>query len=369
MAGKRSHKTTSAPEQEPPPAEQREVEWLSISSLMLDPLNPRLPDGMEDADQPQLVSALASDYRLLELGRSLADNGYFAEEPLVAVPGQRQDTWTVVEGNRRLAAVKLLESPSMAPKSQQKAWHELSSSRKRRITNVPALVYPRREDVTPYLGFRHITGVLEWEPYQKARYIAQLVEQQEMTFAQIAREIGSKAPHVREHYVAYCLVRQCRDEFGIDTQPVQDSFSVLRRALSDPDIKSFIGVAMDQSEKELSRPVPRDKHRDVADLLIWMFGSEDRSRALTDSRDLRKLGVVLSKGETVDVLRASGRLDYAYELTGGEEARLIESLNRASYSLDQSLSMLVRHKMSQKVRDAIARCRATIEALEKLLGK
>ena len=42
--------------------------------------------------------------------------------------------------------------------------------------------YAQRSEVTPYLGFRHITGVMQWRPYQKARYIAQLVEDNELPF-------------------------------------------------------------------------------------------------------------------------------------------------------------------------------------------
>src|SRR5689334_14894941 len=109
MVSKRTDtaKAGQASEQQAPPAPQRKVQWNALSDLSLDPLNPRLPDGMERASQPELLAVLAEDYHLQDLGRSLADNGYFAEEPLVVVPSKR-DTWTVVEGNRRLAALKLL---------------------------------------------------------------------------------------------------------------------------------------------------------------------------------------------------------------------------------------------------------------------
>src|SRR5262249_37443531 len=242
-------------EQEPPAAQQREVEWTPISALLLDPLNPRLPDGMENASQRQLLSVLAEDYRLQEIGRSLADNGYFAEEPMVVVPAEKHGAFTVVEGNRRLAALKLLDDPDAASKSLVRTWQELSADRKVRVTHVPVLVYEKRQDVTPYLGFRHITGVLEWEPYQKARYIAELVESHGKSFAQIAREIGSTSPNVREHYVAFTLVRQARDEFSIETENAQQSFGILRRSLSDPDIRNFAGIELDRSEKALARPI------------------------------------------------------------------------------------------------------------------
>jgi hypothetical protein len=356
-------------EQQPPAAEQRHVEWKPLSALLLDPLNPRLPDDMEDASQRELLTVLAEDYSLQEIGRSLADNGYFAEEPLVVVPGKKRDNWTVVEGNRRLAALKLLDDPGAAPKSLVKTWTDLAAGRKVRVTHAPVLVYTRREDVTPYLGFRHITGVLEWAPYQKARYIAQLIERQNRTFAQIAREIGSTAPNVREHYVAFTLVRQAKEKFSIETAGAEQSFGILRRALSDPDIRDFAGVTLDRSEAELRNPIPRAKAESARELLAWMFGTQKAAPVLKDSRELRKLGKVLANSATVDVLRSTRNLDYAFELSGGEEQRLIEFLTKASYFLDQALPMVVRHRNSDKVAQAIERCRETLLAVEKLLRK
>jgi ParB-like chromosome segregation protein Spo0J len=195
---------SSVPAQPPPPAAQRQVEWVSIDDLLLDPLNPRLPDGMENASQPQLLRTLAREYHLQDLGQSIADNGYFAEEPLVAVPAKTTSTFTVVEGNRRLAALKLLANPAAAPTTSRKRWEGLSDSRHVAVTEAPVLIYQDRAQVAPYLGFRHITGVLPWDPYQKGRYIAQLIELQHKTLQQAARDIGSTSPVVRDHYIQLC---------------------------------------------------------------------------------------------------------------------------------------------------------------------
>ena len=348
-----------------PGTERHEVIWVTIDNLNLDPLNPRLPDGMEKSRQAILLETLAREYELQELGQSIADNGYFSEEPLVGVPSGTPGKWTVVEGNRRLAALKLLANPDAAPTAYRKRWQDLALSRKAIVDAVPLLPYKRRDEVTPYLGFRHITGVLPWKPYQKARYIAHLVEDADQTFSQIARTIGSKAPTVREHYVAYALLREARDAFAIDTTNVEDSFGVLRRALSDPNIRSFIGLRLDLDEKTLARPVPDNRASEVSDLLSWMFGGEEVEPVLRDSREIRKLGSVLAKSETIDVLRASGDLDHAYELSGGEEVRLIESLNRASFHLDQALPMAIRHKNSLDVILAVRRCRETFREIDR----
>lgn len=351
----------------PPEADRREVQWKQLNELRLDQLNPRLREGLENAGQPELLAELAREYELQDLARSMADNGYFSEEPLVAIrdKGRTKESWTIIEGNRRLAALQLLETPDAAPKEMREQWRELSKNRSKIVKSVPILEYDNRNQVTPYLGFRHITGVMQWRPYQKARYISQLVEGNKYTFAQIARVIGSKSPTVREHYVAYTLARQARDQMAIDTSYAEEAFGVLRRSLSDPRIRAFIGLELDQTEKELEKPVPRNRADNVKEFFGWAFGSKEQDPVLPDSRQLKKLGTVMASTRAVEVLRSSGDLDYAFEISGGEERKLVENLNAASYNLDQALPLSIRHKKSREVMVALERCSDTLAEILK----
>lgn len=355
----------STASKQPPEADKKEVQWAELSQLRLDGHNPRLKEGLENASQAELLAELAREYELQDLGRSIADNGYFSEEPLVAVKDRGGKTWTIVEGNRRLAALQLLDNPNAAPKELRGQWQELAQSRKKLVKSVPILEYAQRSEVTPYLGFRHITGVMQWRPYQKARYIAQLVEGSNLTFAQIGRIIGSRAPTVREHYITYTLARQSRDQMAIDTSFVEQAFGVLRRSLSDPNIRSYIGLELDKSEKELAKPVPRSRADNVKEFLEWAFGTEERKPVLRESRELKKLGVVMAHARALDVLRSSNDLDYAFEISGGEERKLLENLNAASYNLDQALPLSIRHKKNKDVMEALAKCRDTLAEILK----
>jgi hypothetical protein len=344
----------------PPVSEKRDVQWVKLRELRLDGRNPRIKEGFENASQPELLAELAREYELQDLGRSIADNGYFSEEPLVAIKDRGDKSWTVIEGNRRLAALQLLDNPNAAPTELRKQWQELSNSRKKRVEALPILEYGDRAEVTPYLGFRHITGVMQWGPYQKARYIAQLVEEGQQTFAQIARIIGSRAPTVREHYIAYALVRQARNQMTIDTKFAEETFGVLRRSLSDPNIRTYIGLELDKSEMALARPIPRNRAENVKEFFKWAFGTREERAVLRDSRELGKLGAVMANKRALEVLRSGADLDYAYGLSGGEERTLIENLNAASYNLDQALPLSIRHKQSDDVIEALTRCRDTL---------
>lgn len=211
------------------------------------------------------------------------------------------------------------------------------------------LRYETRPEVTPHLGYRHITGVLPWGPYQKARYIAQLVESAELSFADIARTIGSKAPTVREHYVTFTLIRQSKEDFGLGIDRALEEFGVLRRALSDPRIRGFIGLNINRAEKELQKPVEPDHAEAVQELFSFMFGDEENEPALQDSRQLTALGLVLSKPETVDALRESRSIDEAYRLAGGEEQLAINILGEAETALHEAVPLTAKYRESRSV--------------------
>src|SRR4051794_2451457 len=86
----------------------REVK--AVEELLLDEENPRL--AKRGAGQIDLLKALYFQESLEELALSFQRNGYFQEEPLVTIRGTNGAT-IVVEGNRRLATLKLLLDPSL----------------------------------------------------------------------------------------------------------------------------------------------------------------------------------------------------------------------------------------------------------------
>jgi hypothetical protein len=152
---------------------------------------------------------------------------------------------------------------------------------------------------------------------------------------------------------------------AIDTRLAEQAFGVLRRSLSDPNIRAYIGLELDKSEKDLAKPVPKSRAENVKEFFEWAFGTADKRPVLRESRELKKLGVVMAHARALDVLRSSDDLDYAFEISGGEERKLLENLNAASYNLDQALPLSVRHKKSKDVMEALSRCRDTLAEILK----
>lgn len=89
---------------------------------------------------------------------------------------------------------------------------------------LPVVVRATRQEVLPYLGFRHITGVKQWEPLAKARYLKQLFDMTNTTavpgdrYAEVANAIGSRRDHVKRNLDALAVyeVIEQQDFFEID---------------------------------------------------------------------------------------------------------------------------------------------------------
>src|SRR5579871_3365196 len=97
-----------APEIQPKKTGKVPTEYLDF-----DPQNPRLvEDGIKNPTEGQIIRALADTADLSEVVQSIGSNGYIDIEPLIA---QRiNNRWRVLEGNRRLAAIRILQKPSLA---------------------------------------------------------------------------------------------------------------------------------------------------------------------------------------------------------------------------------------------------------------
>lgn len=86
---------------------------VSTGLLDFDAANPRLiEDGIKNPTESQIILSLADTADLAEVVESIAANGYIDIEPIIAQ--QTGARWRVLEGNRRLAAIRILQKPALA---------------------------------------------------------------------------------------------------------------------------------------------------------------------------------------------------------------------------------------------------------------
>jgi hypothetical protein len=366
---------------------------IDADNLHLDPLNPRLPEDIQGKSEEEINYALYRFFDVDELAYSMAENGYFDEEPLVAIPKdlpkkfqnldsteltgnkeyetfiQDPDTqFTVVEGNRRLSTIKLLLSDELKNKFKIRSLPEISGEIKTDLSVLPVIVYPNRTEVLPYLGVRHISGIKKWEPYAKARYVAKMVEQG-FTIDDIQKQVGDRNNSARKIYLCYQLIDLAKYEFDLNTEKAENFFSYLLLASGQGSIKDYLGIEKRLQDIDLTNPIPNEKKQNLKNIFSWLFGEgKEKLPVIKESRDItEKLSPVLRNAAATTYLLNTRDLSEAYERSDGEQDLLKKYLMKANSLLEKSLGFISRNK-SEDVSDEVQRLKDTVDSIDTLLN-
>ena len=320
--------------------------WIPFDRLHLDNENPRLPEGLQGASQSEILGFLLEQGALEELAQSYLDNGFFRHEPLIVVQKRGKDGYTVVEGNRRLAALKILHESPEADDAGFFGIHP-SSAQLEALVEIPCFLIPDRDQIHAYIGFRHIGGLKTWPPEAKARYLLtevhRLVDEGfDDPFRELGRRVGSNAQGVRNPYLAIRILLYAREEFGLNVAHVQEHrFGVWLRCMNSADIRKYVGIRKARSYEEIEQALERIDCDKLAEVLGDLQSKRGRSRAvLGDSRDVTIYGRALADERARATLRKTGDLSLARQVV--EELDLEPRAQRLAESLELFVEVLSR---------------------------
>ncbi|UQY88136.1 hypothetical protein LQE85_02560 [Stenotrophomonas rhizophila] len=316
-----------------------------MDDLLLDPTNPRLGRRIASKSLKQNeILEVMKDWSPEELAVSFIESGFWPQEALILVKETiyRKKGLVVVEGNRRLAALKLLKSAIDGQPISAK-WKELAASSnlpKGFFSEIPYIEVENRAEVSAYLGFRHVTGIKEWKPAEKAEYIAKLIEEEGLTYDQVRKKIGSKVPAVRQHYIAYRLLLQMDQQEEIDMDFVEVKFSVLYLSLRTQGVQSYLGVDLQAEPAATKNPVKRANIGRLVNYATWLFGNEKTTPLFSDSRYVDEFGKILENDDAIEYLERtkSPRFDVARRKAGTAVDDVVTYVLAASDSIQLSLT-------------------------------
>jgi hypothetical protein len=347
-------------------ADQPKIEAESLRNLFLDAANPRL--GRHNVDrQPTQdeVLDLMKDWTLEELAVSFLENGFWPQEALIAVMEQVVKSKThglvVVEGNRRLAALKMIERTRSGLEKSSK-WTDLIAPFKpeafKRLESIPYILMPSRKSVQSYLGFRHVTGINPWNPTEKAQFIAHLIEDEKLTYEQVRRRIGSKLPAVRQNYISYRLLLQMEDNGDqVAVDKVEERFSVLYLSLRTEGVQKYLHIDIAADPKDARRPVPTARLKELANFAKWLFGDQKNESIISDSRQVDDFGRALLSKNAREYLERTPRpvFEVARRMAGVDEEEISTHIERAADEIEEALKAVHRLKGSPRLQVAVKR--------------
>lgn len=361
---------------------------ISYKSLFLDTLNPRLPEKIQGKPEEDLLKFIKKAYYLEELAQSMSVNGYLDEEPLVAIPmnlpsefealseeeiikspdfisfiNSPETKFTVVEGNRRLSTVKLLLQNDFAK------YTPLPQEIIDDLEVLPVIVYPKRDTVLTYLGVRHINPVRKWGAYEKARYVAQMIEQHNISVDEVQRRIGDTSNSARKTYTCYRLIELMEDQFEYDTEDAKENFSFLMLATGQGAVKRYIGLTEKWAEVDFENIIPSSHYEKLKRFFVWLYGDRDKLPVIQESRDItNKVSPVLNLEESTKYLEETGDLEGAYERSDGDELLLNKYFATILKTLDKSFSLVVDKGIGDEGKVYLEKIETRLEAIKKLSG-
>ena len=338
------------------------IEYASIDNFILDPNNPRLGRAAQKGEgNPENILQQMQEWSLDELAISFLESGFWPHEALLCVREKHDGKYglVVVEGNRRLAALLNLKA-AFDGKPPSKKWKNLIDDEVQPedlFDNIPYIVMDGRQKVDALLGFRHVTGIKEWAPAEKAQFIAYLINERMLTYKQVMRKIGSKIDAVRRNYISYSLLLQMEDIEGIDVEAVENKFSVLYLSLRTVGVQQFLGVDIKAEPGDARIPVSDNYIENLREYTRWLFGNEEVEPVVKDSRLVEKFSQILMSKPALKYFRhvEKPNFDRAYNLTDGEKFGIIDLLDTAAFSIEDALTTIHLYKDNLKVRQAAER--------------
>jgi hypothetical protein len=287
---------------------------LAVSKLLLDVENPRFGSKNKSESQEDLAVKMEMSFDIITVAESIARNGFFANEPLIVVSGPAKGMYTVIEGNRRLTAlIALTDVQTRSKMYQVDRLDELAKiSLFQKSNSVPCTLVESRAHIAPILGFRHISGILEWQPFAQAKFIAKLIDQEKYDFKSAAEAVGKEKNQVAEMYRNQAIAQQAAD-VGMNTTALEASFSVLQVAMGSPGIRSFIGAPLGSAVTVGVKPIPEHGMKSLRELLGFLFGEDQRAPVIKDTRQISKLGKIIQSDIGLKTLRETWSLEAAEE--------------------------------------------------------
>lgn len=325
---------------------ENKIVEVDTKKLDFDPQNPRFFRLNDASNSATVIEEMLDDESVHDLMLSIGQQGYFPGEPLLAV--KNGNKYIVVEGNRRLAAVKLLNGDLLPPKRKSKGVAEIIDDTTHKPNKLPCIVYENREDVLRYIGYRHITGVKEWDSLSKAKYLKELCdtfysdEKKDSVLKKLAREIGSKPHYVATLLTSLNLYEVAHENhfFDLPMKASDVEFSYITTALGYSKITNWLGL---QDKKDFIDPELNEEN--LKRLFSWFFVLDQQGRTIIgESRRIKDIAAIVEKEEAIEVLMKSSNLDEAYLYTSGEKVALDKALNAASVKLRIVWDMLLKAK-------------------------
>ena len=260
---------------------------LSIDNLKLDVKNPRFSyQSTKEMNQTEIVKYLVENHAVYELAKAIAVNGYLLnEEPIVCKEGE---SYVVLEGNRRVAACKILLNP----------YKFLSPLRAKELSKYDSIddklrcnIAPTRRDADTLIYNKH-TGIplQKWDKVSQDAFLANLLQSQNLSPEQVAYKLSVPASEIRKALRRHAIHQYCIELFQSEPYELEQireqGFPItnFERFYDDERGLNFLGLAFG-SNGEIQKLLPDEEFNRRFKFIVNQILSQDLTSRTFNNED------------------------------------------------------------------------------------
>lgn len=330
--------------------DQLETAELSVERIYLDPNNPRFWDKSNTRECPdrriadeKIQAAVASKIRshgIKELRDSILRNGFLSLDRIVVRRILNTENYVIVEGNRRFAALSMLREEiesdtvgedEISEDDLEKLYHDTEA--------LEVLVYRGDEthDISWLLqGIRHISGIRAWSPAQRARLVAEQVDNKGMRFRAAGQTFGLTAQAVGRLYRSYKALEQMKTDDEFSGKALNEYFTLFEEAIRNRTVRDWLDWNHDEFRFE--------NEDNLKQFYSWISPDdehEQQARRIHDPRQIKMLAGLIN----------------------GQHSELLEQIDQHEISIDQAHAATSDMDRSSEWRPRLEKIRKLIAGL------
>ncbi len=254
-----------------------EYRQINVTDLLLNPSNPRFNPVKH---QTETISAMIEDQKdkLATLAEHIMDNGLNPTDIILISPHQRQ--WLVLEGNRRVTALKLVNEPDLIPDQFAKLKRDFQKLNavidKELLENVPCVIIEDNDLANEWIRLKHTgendgAGTVRWDGQQTSRFNSQTSGNTDNRIV-FLDELKSLDGIPQEYKDGFLNIKKTNFD----------------RLMGDPDVRSILGINVEDGRLVLANGLNRYLLEVLYDLTIAdlsvgsIYHKSDRKKYIDD---------------------------------------------------------------------------------------
>jgi hypothetical protein len=261
---------------------------ISLFKIFLDPNNPRfvssdwqiVPDSdiTQEAVQEEARARLIRNYSVDKLKMSMEVNGYLPIDRVIVrrLPGELGD-FVVLEGNRRVCAAKLIGKVDSEGKAIDE---EVINS----LQEIPCLEYIGQQSDAAWIfqGLRHISGIVEWSAYNKAKLLVEQMESEGLNLTDAGRRFGLSAFGAGQWVRGFYAFKQAKEDSDFIAEVDERSYPYFQELFSRSSLKIREWLDWNETEYKFIDELKFDE------FVSWLYPRPDGEIPDTSKGDFEK---------------------------------------------------------------------------------